>query len=71
VLGDGFAQQAEMTGNSLRHDDRVLLPAAGRAFDIGEKEGVGAAWEIGHDPFPWVRSVLVLSECRTRIWGSG
>jgi len=33
-------------------------------FDVGEEEGDSARGEIGHDPVPYMPTVVVLADCR-------
>ena len=41
-------EDAIMPGTCHLHGSAMLLPAGGRALDIGEEEGDGARWQVGH-----------------------
>jgi hypothetical protein len=49
---------------SCRHRGAIPLPALGTARDVGEEKGNGPGREIGHDPVPDVRPVVVRADCR-------
>ena len=69
VGGDRLTQEGEVAIDRRAHRRAVSLPQAGRALDIREEEGDGAARQLGHD-----RSLGRLDRVRQRgivAWDSG
>jgi hypothetical protein len=64
VILDGGIEQGNVPLDGTGHGLAVLLPQGCGAFDIREEKGDGVGGEIGHDPFPYVRSVLFQPDCR-------
>src|SRR4051812_9335564 len=53
-----------MAGDRGGHRHAVPFPERGAALDVGEEEGDGARWQIGHGSFPNVGRLSVCPDCR-------